>query len=108
MRKPDPESSSSSDLLDKSRERFGDIRESTPVQDRALAMPMDTTLHNLDKVNFSDKSSKSKITGLEYQKINLEKRGSRDYEVKSISLDPGGLLGETRHSNHGLDRKSVV
>ena len=66
MRNPDPESSSSSDLLDESRERFSDIRESTPVQDRALAVPMDTTLLNLDKVNFSDKSSKSQITGLEY------------------------------------------
>ena len=102
MRNPDPESSSSSDLLDESRERFGDIRESTPVQDRALAVPMDTTLPNLDKVNFSDKSGKSKITRIEYQKINLEKKRSRDYEVKSIGLDLGGLLGKTRHSNHGL------
>ena len=108
MRNPDPESSSSSDLLYESRERFSDIRESTPVQDRALAVPMDTTLPNIDKVNFSDKSSKSQITGLEYQKINLEKRGSRDYKVKSISLDPGGLLGETRHPNHGLMRVNAL
>ena len=78
MRNPDPESSSSSDLLDESRERFDDVRESTPVQDRALAVQMDITLPNLDKINFSDKSGKSKIIGLEYQKINLEKKRSRD------------------------------
>ena len=54
MRNPDPESSSSSDLLDESRERFDDVRESTPVQDRALAVQVDITLPNLDKVIFSD------------------------------------------------------
>ena len=84
------------------------ISESIPVQDRALAVPMDTTLPNLDKANFSDKSSKSQITGLEYQKINREKRKSRDYEVKSVGLDLGGLLGETRRSNHGLIRVNAL
>ena len=71
-------------------------------------MQMDITLPNLDNVNFSDESGKSKITGLEYQKINLEKKRSRDYEVKSIGLDPGGLLGKTTHSNHGLMRVNAL
>ena len=100
MLNPDPESSSSSDLLDESR--FSDIRESTPVQDRAQTMPMET-LPSLDKVNFSDRSSKNQVTGLEYQKINLE-RGSRDYEVESANLNPG----VTKRSNHGLVRVNAL